>query len=608
MIRSFLLNFLWAYLITGLCRAVFVAENWGLLAPQLTAEPWGRLFTGSLLFDTSALLYLMAPYALAALLPLPAEWKARSSYNLVLRLLFMLAMALIVVSNLGDALYFPYTGRRTTGTVMSEFAHETNLAGIAAAEMLRHWYIVIAGLVMLWASWRCYRSVSPFPWERKSCWRSTAAALLALVCYVPLSVAGMRGGFTTAVRPVTISNAFQYAASPQTAAVVLNTPFSLIRTWNKAVFRDPGYYSAEELDRFYSPVHPASGEEMLRRNVVVMICESLGQEYFGHYNDYEGQTPFLDSLCRESLTFRENYANGRKSIDGMPSVLSSIPMMGEPFLLTPSAMNRVGGLARELGGSGYETGFFHGAQNGSMGFEAFARNSGFQRYWGRTEFDADERFGGEKEFDGMWAIWDEPFLQFMERMLTEQTKEPFMAAVFTASSHHPYRIPEQYEEQFPDNPDNPMHRCVRYLDLSLRRFFEAARKEAWFQRTVFVITGDHTNASSRPEYQTEWGVFRVPVIFYDPTGEIFRPEQREGPVQQIDIMPTVLSGLKYNKPYIAFGQDVLSTPDSLLWAVTWQGSLAMKGGNEALRHAVEQSYMQRMLGDSLVIGGKEEKR
>lgn len=608
MIRSFLLNFLWAYLIMGLCRTIFVAENWGLLAPQLTAEPWGRLFTGSLLFDTSALLYLMAPYALAALLPLPAEWKARSSYNLVLRLLFMLAMVLIVASNLGDALYFPYTGRRTTGTVMGEFAHENNLLGIVAAEMLRRWYIVIAGVVMLWASWRCYRSVSPFPWERKSCWRSTAAALLALVCYVPLSVAGIRGGFTTAVRPVTISNAFQYAASPQTAAVVLNTPFSLIRTWNKAVFRDPGYYSAEELDRIYSPVHPASGEEMLRRNVVVMICESLGQEYFGHYNDYEGQTPFLDSLCRESLTFRENYANGRKSIDGMPSVLSSIPMMGEPFLLTPSAMNRVGGLARELGGAGYETGFFHGAQNGSMGFEAFARNSGFQRYWGRTEFDKDERFGGEKEFDGMWAIWDEPFLKFMERMLTEQTKEPFMAAVFTASSHHPYRIPEQYEEQFPDNPENPMHRCVRYLDLSLRRFFEAAKKEAWFQRTIFVITGDHTNASSHPEYQTEWGVFRVPVIFYDPTGEIFRPEQREGPVQQIDIMPTVLSGLKYNKPYIAFGQDVLSTPDSLLWVVTWQGSLAMRGGNEALRRAVEQSYMQRMLGDSLVIGGKEEKR
>lgn len=608
MIRSFFLNFLLAYLITGLCRAVFVAENWGLLAPQLTAEPWGRLFTGSLLFDTSALLYLMAPYALVALLPLPAMWKTKRGYALTLRLLFMLAMVLITVSNLGDALYFPFTGRRTTGTVMGEFSHENNLIGIVAAEVLRHWYIVAAGVLMLWASWRLYRSVRPFAWEQRFGRRSAAAAFLVLLCYVPLSIAGMRGGFTTAVRPVTVSNAFQYAASPQTAAVILNTPFSLIRTWNKAVFRDPGYYSAGELVRIYTPVHPGSGETMVRRNVVVMICESLGQEYFGYYNDYEGQTPFLDSLCRESLTFRENYANGRKSIDGMPSVLSSIPMMGEPFLLTPSAMNRVGGLAHELGGAGYTTGFFHGAQNGSMGFEAFARNSGFQRYYGRTEFDADSRFGGEREFDGMWAIWDEPFLQFMERTLTEQMAEPFMAAVFTASSHHPYRIPAQYEEQFPDNPDNPMHRCVRYLDLSLRRFFEAAEKEPWFKNTLFVITGDHTNASSRAEYQTLWGLFRVPVIFYDPTGEIFRPGRREGPVQQIDIMPTVLSALKYNKPYIAFGQDVLSTPDSLLWAVTWQGTLAMKGGNEALRRAVEQSYMQRMLGDSLVMDRKEEER
>lgn len=601
MIRSFFFNFLWAYLIMGLCRAVFVLENWGLLAPYLTAESAGRLLSGSLLFDTSALLYLMAPYALAALLPLPAAWKAKKGYALVLRLLYMAGIAAAVVSNLADALYFPFTGRRTTGTVAGEFAHEDNLVGIVATEMLRHWYVVAFGVLLLWAAWRCYRSVRPFAWEEKKGWRSALAALLLLGCYVPLSVAGMRGGFTTAVRPITISNAFQYVSSPQAAAVVLNTPFSLIRTWDKAVFRDPGYYSAEELDSIYTPVHPGSGEKMVRRNVVVMICESLGQEYFGYYNDYEGQTPFLDSLCRESLTFRENYANGRKSIDGMPSVLSSIPMMGEPFLLTPSAMNRVGGLARELAGEGYATAFFHGAQNGSMGFEAFARNSGFERYYGRTEFDADSRFGGEKEFDGMWAIWDEPFLQFMERTLTEEMEEPFAAAVFTASSHHPYRIPEQYQEQFPEDATNPMHRCVRYLDLSLRRFFEAARKQAWFERTLFVITGDHTNASSREEYQTAWGVFCVPVIFYDPTGEIFRPERREGPVQQIDIMPTVLSGLKYEHPYVAFGQDVLSTPDSLLWAVTWQGTLDMKGGSEALRRAVEQSYMQRMLGDSLIV-------
>ena len=93
----------------------------------------------------------------------------------------------------------------------------------------------------------------------------------------------------------------------------------------------------------------------------------------------------------------------------MPSILSSIPMFVEPFILTPSSMNDHTGLAGILGREGYETAFFHGAQNGSMGFQAFAQKTGFQHYFGRTEYEAAK---GTDDFDGTWAIWDEPFLQY----------------------------------------------------------------------------------------------------------------------------------------------------------------------------------------------------
>lgn len=96
----------------------------------------------------------------------------------------------------------------------------------------------------------------------------------------------------------------------------------------------------------------------------------------------------------------------------MPSILSSIPMFVEPFFLTPASMNNVSGLAGELKKEGYYSAFFHGAENGSMGFQAFARTTGFTDYFGRTEYDADKRFDGDKDFDGTWAIWDEPFMQF----------------------------------------------------------------------------------------------------------------------------------------------------------------------------------------------------
>ena len=95
----------------------------------------------------------------------------------------------------------------------------------------------------------------------------------------------------------------------------------------------------------------------------------------------------------------------------MPSILSSIPMFVEPFFLTPASMNHVSGIARLLADEGYETAFFHGAQRGSMGFQAFANATGFKDYYGREDFDADSRFGNDDDFDGTWAIWDEPFLR-----------------------------------------------------------------------------------------------------------------------------------------------------------------------------------------------------
>jgi len=221
--------------------------------------------------------------------------------------------------------------------------------------------------------------------------RYYAVQTLCLLVFVPVCIIGMRGGATTAVRPITISNANQYADTPMMAALVLNTPFSLIRTIDKPIFTVPQYFAQDELDRIYTPLHlPQDSIVTRRKNVVVIIVESFGREYIGGYNrwldggSYKGYTPFTDSLMQHSATWLYSYCNGRKSIDGMPSILSSIPMFVEPFFLTPSSMNDVSGLAGELKHKGYYSAFFHGAENGSMGFQAFARTTGFDSYFGRT--------------------------------------------------------------------------------------------------------------------------------------------------------------------------------------------------------------------------------
>jgi len=554
-------NLLLVYLVYQVARIEYWLENSSYL--NYTFDVW----RGGLMFDTSAILYTNALYVVLILFPL--HYKESPIYHKICKWFFIIVNGLAFAINLADSVYFRYTMRRTTSTVFDEFSSEGNLGSIIGTELLSHWYLVLLFALIMWLLWKFYTTPN-LNVKALYKWKYNGACLLSLLLFTPFCIAGMRGGFATAVRPITISNAMQYTERPTDAPLVLNTPFSLLRTIDTNVFVVPNYFdSAEEMEAVYTPIHiPSDSLQMEKKNVVVLIVESFGREYIGALNKtledgkYKGYTPCVDSLISKSITFSHSFCNGRKSIDGMPSILSSIPMFVEPFILTPSSMNDYTGLAGILAKEGYETAFFHGAQNGSMGFQAFAQKTGFQRYYGRTEY---EESCGTDDFDGTWAIWDEPFLQFFANEMSKM-KQPFMTSVFTASSHHPFAVPEKYKKQFAEE-ELEIHKCIRYTDMSIGKFFDTASRQPWFKNTIFVLTSDHTNMSNHAEYQTDLGGFCSPIIIYDPS----HPEGKtlDNIAQQIDILPTILGMLNYPKPYFGFGIDVLNTPEEDTWAVNY---------------------------------------
>ena len=599
-----LYNLLMVYVVYFIARIAYLLENWSYFSPNLSFGHIMEMLAGGLVFDTSAILVTNIPYIVMMLFPL--HQKETNIYQQVSKGVFLFINGLALAVNLCDAVYFRFTMRRTTTTIFSEFSNEGNLGGIFLTETLRHWYLVLLFVFIVWLMYRLYRTAGLYRRELVW-WRYDVATLLSLAAFAPFVVAGIRGGFTTAVRPITISNANQYVDRPVEAALVLNTPFSLYRTIGKAVFVVPDYYQDEkEMTSVYVPIHvPNDTIPMTKKNVVVLIVESFGREYIGALNknlengQYKGYTPNVDSLISKSITFTRSFCNGRKSIDGMPSILSSIPMFVEPFFLTPSSMNHVSGIASLLAGEGYETAFFHGAQRGSMGFMAFARSTGFQQYYGREDYDEDKRFGGDDDFDGMWAIWDEPFLQYYATKMSEM-KEPFMTAVFTASSHHPYEIPEKYKDVYPEE-GIIMHKCIRYTDMAIGKFFETASKQPWVNNTIFVMTSDHTNMSDHDYYQTDLGGFCSPIIIYEPGNPDCQPEMQDKIAQQIDILPTVMGMLHYPKPYFGFGIDVLNTSAEDTWAVNYLNGIYqyVKHGH-VLQFDGQQTKAVYALTDSLM--------
>ena len=603
-----LCNLLIAYVAYFLARLIYFLENYSYFSQNLSFSHVLEMLRGGLVFDTSAILVTHIPYIVLMLFPV--HYKETAVYQKFCRAVFLVINGLALAVNLCDAVYFRFTMRRTTTTVFDEFSNEQNLGGIFLTETVRHIYLLVLFVIIVWAMYRLYR-MTGLKYKTLTWWHYDLATLLSLAAVAPFVVAGIRGGFATAVRPITISNANQYVDRPVEAALVLNTPFSLYRTIGKAVFVVPEYFQSEaEMEKYFTPVHvPADSGPMTKKNVVVLIVESFGREYIGALNRtldnsrYKGYTPHVDSLIARSITFSHSYCNGRKSIDGMPSILSSIPMFVEPFFLTPASMNHVSGIASLLADEGYQTAFFHGAQRGSMGFQAFARSTGYQHYYGREDFDEDPRFGADDDFDGTWAIWDEPFLQYYAAKMSEM-KQPFMTTVFTASSHHPFRIPQKYQEQFPEE-GIVMHKCIRYTDMAIGKFFQTVSREPWFNNTIFILTSDHTNLSDHLEYQTDLGSFSSPIIIYEPENTERQPEMQPKIAQQIDILPTVMGMLHYPKPFFGFGIDVLQTPAEQTWAVNYlngiyqyvkNGSVLQFDGNKTRAvYALNDSLMQQNL-------------
>ena len=536
------------------------------LYPNVSVSHLLEMLAGGLRFDLTALLYLNSLYLLFVLLPLPSTIRNHHNYISTAKWAFWVPNILGFIVNCMDIVYVRFTDRRTTCTVFTEFQNDGNLVSIIWQSMWQYWYVTLFGIALLTLLILCTRKQWLVATPQKT-WVYYTAEIVLMLATIYFIVIGIRGGFGKYTRPITISNAMQYTNTPQETAILLNTPFSLMKSLENTMYIHPHYFNDEEIEELFSPIHTDEIEENGRLgqvNVVVLILESFSKEYIGFYNQhidgYNGFTPFLDSLLAQSVTYTHSFASGRKSIDAMPSVLSSIPMLIEPYIVTPYSTNAVSSLAACLKEEGYATAFFHGAPNGSMGFQAYARSAGFEQYLGMDEYD------GIEAFDGTWAIWDEEFLQYYARSMN-QMKQPFMTAIFTASSHHPFRVPKQYEGVFPRGTQ-PIHQCVGYTDYSLREFFAYAKQQDWYENTLFVLTADHTNQVSLPEYATAKGIFEVPIAFYSPRwnqGNL----QIQGAVSQTDIMPSVLAYLGYNKPFFAFGEDILTQEKKHPYAVCY---------------------------------------
>ena len=551
--KVMILRLLLAYFFYFIARLLFVLYNFSVLDVSSISEFFSLCYYG-LIFDTAAIFYLNSLFVLLSMFPLGINTK--QYYQKLLFYIYFFFNLIGYATNFIDFGYYKFIYNRTTISEWAVVKNEHNIVQMFLRFAYSYWHIFLLFIVLSFAWIYLYKKIrfKSTPYKKPMVFY-ISTSIASLLIMLTLMVAGIRGGdLKKSTRPINLVDANRYVKKIQHADVILNTPFAIIRTFGIKKFQKVNYQiSNSETQNLIQPIKTYTPKSDSKPNIVLFITESYGREYMGAFNkhknipDYQSFTPFLDSLANHSLIFSNAFTNGRKSIHGMSSVLAGIPSFVDAYTSSPYAKQPVESLVSTLNSMGYDTSFFHGAPNGSMGFLGFSNILEFDHYYGKTEFNDDT------QFDGSWGIWDEPFFQFMKTTL--DTKEsPFLATIFTVSSHEPYAIPEKYKEKFPEG-SIPMHKCVEYTDFAFQQFFEAAKKEPWFENTIFVITADHCNKVYFDEYRKDINRYAVPIMFYDPKGNYVG--EHTDLAQQIDIYPTILQMAGYDKPFRSWGRSLI---------------------------------------------------
>ena len=515
-----------ATLILSLSRLIWYISNQFWLG---NSEPSAILssFLYGVYFDLPVIAYFYFPVWLWLFL-FPAK---AAEKTFITRILFVLSSAIVLVLNSIDTAYSRITARRSGVELFEMIDDEGN-------SLLPYFYdygIPMIGLIIWFYLIFRFCPVNGhtlYIYGKRDFLRK---GMLSTLLFCILWLAAARGGWR--MKPLAALDAAEFVPSALVPLTV-STPLQIISTQGSAALPEYQFLDPQVAHSLLQvPCHVDSPNT--KPNIVFIIAESLGRDYTGFLNG-KPYTPFLDSLSKKCIVFPYCFANGAKSIDMVPSLFCGIPgIQNSHFVNSSFAGNRIKNAYTLFAKQGYHTSFFHGGQNGTMRFQSFLAQTGMSSYFGMDEYPNALK---AKDHDGNWGIYDEPYLQYFLKC-TDTMRQPFLNAVFTLSSHHPYAIPPQMKNTFPKG-ELPIHESIAYTDYSLKQFFEAAAKTAWYKNTIFVITADHTSYSKNAYFYSETGHYEIPVLIYMPAKPAYMRIDKT--ISQCDIMPTVahLAGIE----------------------------------------------------------------
>ncbi|MDD3477006.1 MAG: sulfatase-like hydrolase/transferase [Sulfurimonas sp.] len=489
----------------------------------------------------------------------------------VIGILWAVILLAIFTISFSDVLYFNFTHKHISNEVFNLGDDFNIITNIAFNSYLI--YTVLASLFSLFTFYLFYTIFSTQPITFVGGKKLIIFSLIVLL----ILFLGIRN--KTSGKSFGSSDAFA-VSKISSGNLALNGCFTLYRAaqggerhnlidLNKAIditknslYTPNATYPDENYPLFKS--YPSKQKE--KYNVVIVLLESWGAEHIDGFTKYKelNVTPFFKQLSNESLKFTNFYANGFRSIFGITSLFTGITLpSGFQYLGRGLELSNISYLGRVAKDNGYSTMAMQGGNRRSYRVDAVTHIAGFDDYYGAEDIPNIEVIEEGKE--ARTGTYDYNLLDFYNKKISE-LKEPFLSFAFTSTNHPDLYLPRAEFERYPHALNNYYGELNAYLyvDNAIEKFMNSAKKEPWFDRTIFIFTADHGNGDAlnkigkelrdNPEKLGSIEHYRIPLVIYAP--KIFEPQEIKTLGSQNDIFPTIVDMLGFEANITTIGNSL----------------------------------------------------
>ena len=528
-----------------------------LISPALppdtdTTEMLSALYKG-LRLDWSIASYIFTVPLLSTIFMSPSNHQLVRKINIVYH---AAVIAMLSLSSIANIVIFKFWGTLLNNRALAYLAQPGEAMASASNMELLIYFVVLVSVILI--CFRLWKSV-----VLRKLDQVTLLPLPRLICFLialPLTVIGIRGGLQ--LIPINESSAV-YSQIPQLNQAAINHVWYLGHNLHQSGMEEENHYifmdedEAAKRTSSYLKKNQASTERIFSTttfpNLVIILLESWTADIIEPLGGEEGVTPVFTELSKEGLLFTDIYSSGFRTDQALISALSGFPSQPNKSIIRfPSKAIQLPSIARALKLNGYTTSFYYGGETGFANMNTYLVNSGY------NQTVSIEDFGSEK-MNSKWGAHDE-FV--FDKLITdlEKQQQPFFATLLTLSTHEPFEVPmiTPYDEG--KDESDKFRKSAWYTDRCLADFFKEAKKQKWYDHTVFVLLADHGHRLPLKRDYFDPKSRRIPLLITGkPLREEFKGKQIAELANQHDLPATLLENLGFSSDEFKWSVNILDS-------------------------------------------------